>query len=108
MKINMSYGLAWVLATGLLIGCSSQEDPDILIEKDVAEIFKGMEKLPAIEDPDPVIEQPDYGEIFDRAYSMRLLDEIPGDGQVPLHLKELLKGLAEQVGQVGPEVKEKF
>jgi len=109
MRISKSYGLAWVLATGFLIGCSSQEEPAVRAEKDVSEIFRDMKKLPAIEDPDPAgIGEPDYEEIFDRAYSLKFLDEIKAGEQIPPQLEALLKALNEQALQVSPELKEKF
>jgi len=108
MKFDKSCGLVWLLATGLMIGCSSHGEPDIQLEREVSEIFKDMDRLPSLQDPDPIIEDPDYEEIFDPAYSMRLFDDVLEGGAVPLHLKEVLQALADAVRQESPEVQEKF
>src|SRR5690554_3034520 len=108
MKFDKSCGLVWLLATGLMIGCSSHGEPDIQLEREVSEIFKDMDRLPSLQDPDPIIEDPDYEEIFEPAYSMRLFDDVLEGGAVPLHLKEILVGLAGEVRKENPEVQEQF
>lgn len=90
------------------IGCVSQEEGYNLSEKPVSEIFKNMEKLPSIEDKDPVIEELRYDEIFAEAYVARVLTDISLEDPMPLYLKNLLRSIGEQVGDLAPEMKDLF
>src|SRR5690554_2514954 len=108
MKFDKSCGLVWLLATGLMIGCSSHGEPDIQLEKEVSEIFKDMDRLPSVKDPDPIIEDPDYEEIFDPAYSMRLLDDVLEGGAVPQDLRKCCKRWQMRFGRRVRKFKKNF
>lgn len=101
-----SWSFAFILV--FFIGCVSQEEGPRLSEKPVSEIFTDMEKLPPIEDPDPLIEELVYGEIFSEAYLMRVLTDVSSEDPMPLYLKNLLRSIGEEVGDLAPEAKDRF
>lgn len=113
MVLNKLKGLRGVLVPVFLLGCvSSETNFDLPInsvtEKPVSEIFRDMEKLPAIEDPEPEFEALHYEEIFAQAFLMRGLSETASEDLMPVYLKNLLKSLGEQVREVDPNIKEGF
>jgi hypothetical protein len=108
MKINKRTALLWLFIPAFFGGCVSEDEVSRLSEKPVSEIFENMKKLPAIEDPDPVIEALEYDEIFGKAYSMGALIDVSSEDPMPLYLKNMLKEIGEQVRDLNPEVKEKF
>lgn len=112
MVINKRKGLYWLLMPAFFLGCVSPEAVDGPVkagaERPLSEIFKDMEKLPDIEDPDPEIKELKYGEIFAEAYLMRVLADVSSEDPMPLYLKNMLRALGEQVRDVDPQIKERF
>lgn len=109
MKINIRRGWLFAVMPVFFIGCVSQEEGYHFPEKQVSEIFQEMEKLPPIEDPDLLIEDLKYEEIFAEVYSLRVLAEVsPEEDPMPLHLKNLLQSIGEQLRDVAPELKSEF
>ena len=113
MLTNKLRGLRWALVPAFFIGCvSSESDSDLPVtpvtEKPLSEIFKDMEKLPAIEDPKPEFEELKYEEIFAQAYLMRGLTDVASEDPMPVYLKNTLKSMGEQVRDVDPAIRDKF
>src|SRR5690606_30563928 len=113
MLTNKLRGLRWALVPAFFIGCvSSESDSDLPVkpvtEKPLSEIFKDMERLPAIEDPEPEFEELKYEEVFAQAYLMRGLTDVASEDPMPVYLKNLLKSMGEQVRDVDPAVKDRF
>lgn len=113
MVINTLRLLHWALVAAVFVGCVSSEIESGLsgkpmTEKPLSEIFKDMERLPAIEDPEPEFEELKYEEVFAQAYLMRGLTDVASEDPMPVYLKNLLKSMGEQVRDVDPAVKDRF
>lgn len=87
--------------------CVSKED-DILPTEDLtSELLEDINKLPAMEDPDPVIEDPDYGVLFAPNLSLEILEKIgtisAGEELAPSTL-EILKAIGAHAKNIDPEL----
>lgn len=105
--------LIWALVPVFFISCvATESDSDLAVkgveEKTLTEIFEHMEKLPAIEDPDPEIVEPNYHEIFGAAFKLKVLEDLNGEDPMPDYLVSVLKSIGDKTQGVASEVKEKF
>lgn len=100
------------LLAGILLSvsfsCTSIENEELSTEKTLEEIFNDRGNIPLLEDPDPVIENPDHEAIFEEHFSFRVLDEVSVDGELSAYVREVLKEIALQIQDVDPGIKGKF
>jgi hypothetical protein len=88
--------------------CVSKEEEIAPSSESVSEILEKMEKIPMVEDPDPVIENPDYGELFVADQYVEIIGEfldINADSELPSSVRDAMIIIEDEIKEVDPELK---
>src|SRR5690606_19385481 len=91
----------------LSVQCAQKEEEIVPTDQPGTALFEGMEKLPSVVDPDPVIEEPDYEEIFAPNLSVDVLQgmaRVSEGNEIPLPILEILKAIEDNTKDIDPSI----
>src|SRR5690606_38904616 len=99
--------IVYVFLLLLTVQCAQKEDETVPADQSGSALFEGMEKLPSVVDPDPVIEEPDYEEIFAPNLSIDILRgmaRVSEGNEVPLPILQVLKAIEDNTYNIDPSI----
>lgn len=91
----------------LSVQCAQKEEEIAPTDQASTALLEELESLPSVVDPDPVIEEPDYDEIFSPNLSIEVLKGmamVAEGNEIPLPILEILKSIEDNTKAIDPSI----